>query len=241
MKKFLKLVLAAVLAVSCLNAKEIVFGTDAEYPPFGYMNEQNQISGFDIDLVDAISKKVGFEYKFIKVGFDALIPALKSGKIDAIAASMSATDERRKSVDFTDPYIFTKNLYLKMATNKDITSKDQLKTKRIGAMLGTVQESVANSIKGAKVMPTEGIAGSIMNLKAGKVDVVIVDSSVGYGYLKKNKDIINWLEESDGSDGFAMAFDKDKQTQLLAKFNQALKDIKQDGTYDKLLEKYDLK
>ncbi|CUU76682.1 CjaC [Campylobacter hyointestinalis] len=241
MNRVFKFIFALLLMLNLANAKTLIFGSDAEYPPFGYMDEHNKIAGFDIDLVDAISKKAGFEYKFIKVGFDALIPALKAGKIDAIAASMSATTERRKSVDFSNAYFYTKNLYLKMASDKEITSKDDLKTKRIGAMLGTVQESVAHEIKGAKVIATEGIAGSIMNLKAGKVDVVIVDSSVGYGYLKKNTDIVKWLEENDGSDGFAMAFDKDKHSEFLAKFNKALEDIKNDGTYEKLLEKYDLK
>ena len=154
---------------------------------------------------------------------------------------MSATPERKKSVDFSDPYFFTKNLYLKLATNNSITNKEQLSKLKIGVMLGTVQEGVAHTIKGAKVIPTEGIAGSIMNLKAGKVDVVIVDSSVGFGYLKKNSDIISFLEESDGSDGFAFAFDKGKDSEFLAKFNAALKEVKENGTYDKLLIKYDLK
>lgn len=241
MRNLFKFILALTLAVASLNAKTIVVGSDAEYPPFDYIDENGKIAGFDIDLIDEISKIAGFEYKFTKIGFDALIPALKAGKIDAIAASMSATPERKKSVDFSDPYFFTKNLYLKLATNKNITSKDQLNKLKIGVMLGTVQEGVAHSIKGAKVIPTEGIAGAIMNLKAGKVDVVIVDSSVGFGYLKKNSDIVSFFEEADGSEGFAIAFEKGKDSQFLAKFNAALKEIQNNGTYDKLLIKYDLK
>ena len=241
MKNIFKIAIAIFLTVATINAKEIIIGSDAEYPPFEYIDENGKIAGFDIDLIGEISKIAGFEYKFIKVGFDALIPALKAGKIDAIAAAMSATPERKKSVDFSDPYFFTKNLYLKLATNNSITNKEQLSKLKIGVMLGTVQEGVAHAIKGAKVIPTEGIAGSIMNLKAGKVDVVIVDSSVGFGYLKKNSDIISFLEEADGSDGFAFAFDKGKDGEFLAKFNAALKEVKENGTYDKLLIKYDLK
>ena len=119
MKNIFKIVIAIFLTVATVNAKEIIVGSDAEYPPFEYIDENGKISGFDIDLIGEISKIAGFEYKFIKVGLDALIPALK----------------------------------------------------------------------------------------AGKVDVVIVDSSVGFGYLKKNSDIISFLEEADGSDGFAFAFD----------------------------------
>ena len=119
MKNIFKIVIAIFLTVATINAKEIIVGSDAEYPPFEYIDENGKISGFDIDLIGEISKIAGFEYKFIKVGLDALIPALK----------------------------------------------------------------------------------------AGKVDVVIVDNSVGFGYLKKNSDIISFLEEADGSDGFAFAFD----------------------------------
>ncbi|MCR8679405.1 MULTISPECIES: transporter substrate-binding domain-containing protein [Campylobacter] len=241
MRNLFKIFVAIFCLSVALNAKEIIIGSDAEYPPFDYIDENGKIAGFDIDLIDEISKVAGFEYKFIKIGFDALIPALKAGKIDMIAASMSATNERKKSVDFSDPYFFTKNLYLKLANNDKIVSKEQLNNLKIGVMLGTVQESVAHSIKGARVIPTEGIAGSIMNLKAKKVDVVIVDSSVGFGYLNKNRDIVNFLEESDGSDGFSFAFNKGKNSEFLNKFNAALKEIKDNGTYDKLLVKYDLK
>ena len=99
MKNIFKFILAIALTAASLNAKTIIVGSDAEYPPFEYIDENGKIDGFDIDLIGEISKIAGFEYKFIKVGFDALIPALKAGKIDAIAAAMSATPERdRKSV-----------------------------------------------------------------------------------------------------------------------------------------------
>lgn len=113
MNRIFKFIFALLLMLNLANAKTLIFGSDAEYPPFGYMDENNKIAGFDIDLVDAISKKAGFEYKFIKVGFDALIPALKVGKIDAIAASMSATTERKKSVDFSYTLILYKKFISK--------------------------------------------------------------------------------------------------------------------------------
>ena len=127
MKNIFKFILVIALTAVSLNAKTIIVGSDAEYPPFDYIDENGKIAGFDIDLIDEISKIAGFEYKFTKIGFDALIPALKAGKIDAIAASMSATPERKKSVDFSDPYFFTKNLYLKIATNKDIKRHEECK------------------------------------------------------------------------------------------------------------------
>lgn len=238
MKKLFALLLASLVS---LGAAELRLGTAANYPPFEFINDQNKISGFDIDLVEALSKKVGFSYKFVNMSFDGLIAALKAGKIDGIASAMSATDDRRKSVDFTDSYYSTENIYLRKKGNASVSDKASLNGKKIGAQLGTVQETAAKEIKGAKLVPAEDTVPLILGLKAGKIDALVLDSSIGYGYLKQNPDLEEFYKEPDGSEGFSMAFDKGKQTELIAKINAALKELKQDGTYDKILEKYDLK
>ncbi|MCR4941760.1 MAG: transporter substrate-binding domain-containing protein [Campylobacter sp.] len=94
---------------------------------------------------------------------------------------------------------------------------------------------------GVNVVPTEVIFTAIMSLQNGKIDAVCVDSSVGIEYIKKNDDIEEFYRENDGSDGFSFAFDKGKHTALINKLNAALNDMKKDGSYDKLLEKYNLK
>lgn len=242
MKSFFKFIVAVCVAVGFSHAADVLrVGTNAAYPPFEFIDEQNKIAGFDMDLIDALSKKVGFEYKIVNMSFDGLIPALKAGKIDAVAAAMSATPERIKAVSFTKPYYTTENLFIKQAKNGDLTSKQNLEGKKIAVQLGTVQEIAARTIKGVKVMANEDIFAAIMALKNGKVDAVLVDSSIGYGYLNKNEDLAEFLKEPDGSEGFSIAFDKDKHTDLIAKINQAVEELKNDGTYDKLLEKYNLK
>lgn len=238
MRKLFALFLASFV---WLGAAELKIGTAANYPPFEFINDQNKITGFDIDLVQELSKRAGFEYKFVNMSFDGIIPALKAGKIDGVASAMSATDERRKSIDFTKSYYSTENIYLKKKSNNKITDKKSLKGKKIGAQLGTVQEIAAKDIDGAKVVPAEETVPLILGLKAGKMDAVILDSSIGYGYLKQNPDLVEFFKESDGSEGFSMAFDKGKHKELIEKINAALDEIKKDGTYDKLLEKYDLK
>ncbi|WP_187107054.1 basic amino acid ABC transporter substrate-binding protein [Campylobacter hyointestinalis] len=242
MKSFFKFIVAVCVAAGFSHAADVLkVGTNAAYPPFEFIDEQNKIAGFDMDLIDALSKKVGFEYKIVNMSFDGLIPALKAGKIDAVAAAMSATPERIKAVSFTKPYYTTENLFIKQAKNGDLTSKQNLEGKKIAVQLGTVQEIAARTIKGVKVMANEDIFAAIMALKNGKVDAVLVDSSIGYGYLNKNKDLAEFLKEPDGSEGFSIAFDKDKHTDLISKINQAVEELKNDGTYDKLLEKYNLK
>lgn len=242
MKKiFSFLIMGLFLSALSLNAKVLNVGTNANFPPFEYMDDNAAIVGFDIDLIKELSKRSGFEAKIINMSFDSLIPALKTSKIDIAIAGMSATPDRIKAIDFTDPYYVTENLYLKKLDNSALTSKNELKGKKIGVQIGTVQEITAKTIKDAKVLPVEDPIAAIMMLKNNKVDAVIIDSSVGYGYLKNNTELVEFLKEPDGSNGFAIAFDKNKNTDLINKFNGLLKEIKSDGTYDKLLEKYNLK
>lgn len=240
MKKLIALfaILACVLS---LNAKVLKVGTNATYPPFEFIDDQNKVAGFDIDLMNALGKKLGYEVEVINMSFDGLIPALKAGKIDAVIAGMSSTPQRKKAVDFTNPYFNTTNIFIKKAGNEALKSKADLDGKKIGVQLGTIQETTAREIKGAKVMPMEDLFTAIMALKAGKVDVALADNLVGISYIKKNKDIESFIVEPDGSEGFSIAFDKDKNKELVSKINQTLEEFKKDGTFDKMLEKYNLK
>ena len=182
MRLLFKLILSITMLVAMANAQTIKVGTNATYPPFEFVNEQNQITGFDMDLMAEIAKKVGFKIEIVNISFDSLIPALKAGKIDIIAAAMSATPERIKAVDFSKSYYHTMNLFIKKADNKDLTKFEQLEGKKISVQLGTVQEIAAREIKGAKVMAIDEIFGAVMAVKNAKADALIVDSSICYGY-----------------------------------------------------------
>ncbi|EAL3832666.1 basic amino acid ABC transporter substrate-binding protein [Campylobacter upsaliensis] len=214
-------------------------GTAPNYKPFDY-KEDAKLTGLDIDLVNEIAKREGIELTWVEMSFDGLIPALKTGKIDMIASAMSATEDRRKSVDFSDVYYTTKNLYIKKKDNEALNSKEDLEGKIIGVQLGTLQEPVAKAIKDTKVQSNESLSVVIMELKEGKIDAVVADKDVSTGYLKENADLIGFFEEEDGSEGFSFAFDKDKQKEAIEKFNKGLKDLKADGTYDQILTKYEL-
>ncbi|EIY4746317.1 basic amino acid ABC transporter substrate-binding protein [Campylobacter upsaliensis] len=214
-------------------------GTAPNYKPFDY-KEDAKLTGLDIDLVNEIAKREGIELTWVEMSFDGLIPALKTGKIDMIASAMSATEDRRKSVDFSDVYYTTKNLYIKKKDNETLNSKEDLEGKIIGVQLGTLQEPAAKAIKDTKVQSNESLSVMIMELKEGKIDAVVADKDVSTGYLKENADLIGFFEEEDGSEGFSFAFDKDKQKEAIEKFNKGLKDLKADGTYDQILTKYEL-
>lgn len=243
MKKFAKFLVATCVLVgaNALNAEVIKVGTNANFPPFEYLDENNTVTGFDMELVDAVSKKVGFEYEIVNMGFDGLIPALKSGKIDMIASGMSATEARKKAADFTESYFVTENVFMKRKDNDAIKTKDDIKGKIVATQLGTVQEIAIRELKDIKVSTMEDPITVILALKNGKVDVAVFDTSVAYGYMKENPELAEFHKEADGSEGFSFAFNKGKKTELVAKINEALKELKSDGTFDKLLEKYNLK
>lgn len=216
-------------------------GTNAEFPPFEFVDNKNQITGFDIDLLNEFSRRSGVKIEMQNMNFDALIPALKFGKIDAAISGMSATPQRREAVDFSKAYYSTENLFLRRKGDERLKSPADLDGKSVAVLLGSVQELAAKEIKGAILLPADSVTANVQALKAGRADAVVIDSSIGYGFIKQNDDIEAFFTAPDGSDGFAVAFDKDKFGELINSFNAFLEEIKKDGTYDKLLEKYDLK
>lgn len=223
------------------NKKVLTIGTNANYKPFSYIGMSFEPIGFEIDLIEDIAKKAGFEYKIKEMDFDKIIPALQDESIDIGLSSISITDERKGLVDFSKPYFQTKTVYLKNLKNSNIKDKKSLNGKIVSAQKETVFEEIASSIEGAKVETFNTPDAGIMNLKFNKVDVVILDLVVANEYLGKNKDLVKFFEEGDGTEGFGIAFAKGKNEALITKINEALDALKSDGTYNKLLTKYHLK
>ncbi|MDO4673789.1 transporter substrate-binding domain-containing protein [Campylobacter sp.] len=246
MKKILALIAFVGLFVSACSERaetngELRVGTSPDYKPFNY-KEDAKLTGVDTDLLNEIAKREGITLNWVEINYDGLIPALKTGKIDMIASAMSATDERRQSVDFSDVYYeSTKNLYIKHKDNADLNSREDLEGKALGVQLGSLQEPLANSIKDAKVQASEDLAVAVLALKSKKIDAVIAGKEVLVGFLMENPDLVAFLEEDDGTDsGFSFAVDKGKQAELLNKINKSLKELKEDGTFDKIISKYGL-
>ncbi|MCR4941883.1 MAG: transporter substrate-binding domain-containing protein [Campylobacter sp.] len=244
LKKLLTVVLALVFLSACGEKKEddgtIKIGMSMDYPPFDFRDSANNPSGFDVDLLAELAKRVdNFKYELINISFDGLIPALKAGKIDAIVSMMSATDDRRASVDFTDPYYFGETIYIAKKT----AAHDRFKLEglKIGYQIGTVQEKAAKELKGVEIVPFDAPVTAIQSLKVGKIDVVMTDAPVGINFMKENDDISSFYIEPDGSEGISMAFNKDKYIALIVKINKALADMKKDGTLDQIAKKYELK
>ncbi|HEB9314663.1 TPA: basic amino acid ABC transporter substrate-binding protein [Campylobacter coli] len=255
MKKFLTAFLVAFIGLfltACQNAKTenntsneanatltLKVGTAPNYKPFNY-KQDSKLTGFDTDLVEEIAQKNGIEIVWVETNFDGLIPALKAGKIDMIASAMSATDERRQSVDFTKPYYMSKNLYIKLKNNETLQTKTDLEGKKIGVQLGTLQENTAKAIKDVQVQSNKDLNIAVLALKNNKIDAIVADQDTAKGFLAENPDLVSFYQETDGGEGFSFAFDKDKQKEVIEIFNKGIDEAKANGFYDSLVKKYEL-
>ncbi|EAK7544406.1 basic amino acid ABC transporter substrate-binding protein [Campylobacter coli] len=255
MKKFLTAFLVAFMGLfltACQNTKTenntsnetnatltLKVGTAPNYKPFNY-KQDSKLTGFDTDLVEEIAQKNGIEIVWVETNFDGLIPALKAGKIDMIASAMSATDERRQSVDFTKPYYMSKNLYIKLKNNEALQTKNDLEGKKIGVQLGTLQENTAKAIKDVQVQSNKDLNIAVLALKNNKIDAILADQDTAKGFLAENPDLVSFYQETDGGEGFSFAFDKDKQKEVIEIFNKGIDEAKANGFYDSLVKKYEL-
>jgi len=214
--------------------------TEPSFAPFEFPDKKtNEIIGFDIDIINAVAKKAGFEKVTVKsMGFDALIPALNSGNIDATIAGMSITEARKKQVNFTDPY-YTSGLWTIVAKdNTTIKSNKDLEGKTIGVQLGTVGAEAAGKIKGAKVKTFNTSDLACLELKNKGVDAVISDAPVLAYFLKtQGSSYAKGVGEPKKDDAYGIATAK-KNKELADKLNKGLQEIKKSGEYQKIYDKW---
>ena len=239
MKKLFKLFMLSLLIVltaacgASKTEKVYVIGTNAEYPPFEYL-EDGKVCGLDADIIAAIAQKLNVQYKWSNTNFDGLIPALQTKKMDAVIAGMSITPERAKAVNFSIPYL-SSNVAFIANKSKPINGIEDLENKNYGAELGTTKEAAARKIKGATVTPFSSNTGALVALKSGKIDGIVLDESVAVKFVENNPELM--LVGALEGEPKAIAFNKD-DTELMEKFNKALQELIDDGTIQKLREKY---
>jgi len=237
MKKFVKLMLISllsiVISISVFAKNNVVYvGTNAEFAPFEYL-DKNKIVGFDIDLLDAISKETGLEFKIQDMAFDGLLPALQTKKVDMVIAGMTAT---QKAVAFSKPYFKAKQVVITKGEDKSLKSFKDLAGKKVGVMLGFTGDTVVSEIKGVKVERFNAAYAAILALSQNKIDAVVLDSEPAKKYTANNKQFVIANIPAEEED-YAIAFRKNDK-ELINKVNAALDKIKANGEYDKILKKY---
>ena len=239
MKKFVKSLLMGALilslSVSAMAKDKIFVGTNAEFPPFEYL-DKGEVTGFDIELVNELGKVMDADVKVLDMSFDGLLPALQMKKVDLVIAGMTATEERKKTVSFTQPYYTASQVIIVKEGNNSIKSFDDLKGKKVAVMLGFTGDTIVSEIEGVSIERFNAAYAGIMALQADKVEAVVLDSEPAKNYVKQNPGLV--LADADAEqEEYAIALRKNDKA-LLEKVEKALAEIKANGTYDALIKKY---
>lgn len=217
------------------DKKVIVMGTNAEFPPFEYI-EANKVVGFDVDIANKIAEKLDLELVVENMQFASLTAALQTGKVDFVVAGMTNNPERAKEVNFSDGYFNASQVIIVKKGNEEVKSKEDLVGKKIGVQLGTTGESESKEIEGATVESYDAGYAAVMSLVNGKIDAVVIDQEPAEKFVAQN-DKIMMLDEELTNEEYAIAVNKENE-ELLNKINEVLKELKENGEYDTLCEKY---
>lgn len=220
--------------------EKYIIGTDVTFAPFEFQDSSDNFVGIDMDLLQAIAKDQGFEVEIKPLGFNAAVQALQADQVDAVIAGMSITDERKQTFDFSTPYFESGVVMAVAESNNDIKSYEDLKGKTVAIKTGTEGASFANSVKdkyGFKVSTFDDSANMYEAVKAGSADAAFEDYPVMAYAINQNAPLkLVGEKEKGGEYGFAV--NKGKNKELLTKFNNGLTNLKNDGTYKEITEKY---
>ena len=225
------------------QADELRIATEGAYPPFNYVDSNNNLHGFDVDIAYALCEKMKAQCTVVAQDWDGIIPGLLAKKYDAIIASMAPSAEREQKVDFTNRY-YTTTLAIAVPKDSDITdiNAQSLKDKSIGAQAGTAQAIYAEDHfvpegTDLKLYPTAIEADSDLSNK--RLDAIIHDKFPLLSWLEKEgKDCCKLLGDIDGTQSPISIAIRKNSDDLKNRFNKAIDEIRADGTYDKISKKY---
>lgn len=255
MKKILSLLLVMALTMAMFTAcgsnekseesgkkAQLKMATNAEFPPYEYREGQD-IVGIDVEMAQAVADKLDMELVVEDMEFDSIVPAVVSGKQDIGVAGMTVTEDRLKSVDFTDSYAQAVQVIIVKEDSK-IKSVDDLSVKgagiKAGVQLGTTGDIfVTDDFKKNKSGTVEEYnkgADAVQALVSGKIDCVVIDNEPAKKFVEANEGL-KILDTEYVTEEYAIAVSKDN-AELKDKINTALKELKEDGTLQKIVDKY---
>ena len=216
-----------------------VIASDSSFAPFVFQNSSNQYTGIDMDLIKAIAEDQGFEIEITNPGFDAAINAVQSGQADGMIAGMSVTDARKETFDFSDSY-YTANTILGVKKSSTISSYEDLNGKTVGVKNGTASQTFLNenqSKYGYKIKTFSDAASMYDSLNTGSIDAVMDDEPVIKYSISQGQKLKTPIEGTPiGETAFAVK--KGSNPELLEKFNKGLANLKANGEFQKILDKY---
>jgi polar amino acid transport system substrate-binding protein len=233
---------ASAAAAASAPAKVWVVGTDAAYAPFESQNEKGEIVGFTIDIVNAVAQKAGLQVKFVNTPWEGIFNALTQGDRDIVASSVTITEERKATMDFSTPYFDAQQL-IAVRNDSKVAGFADLKALKVGVQTGTTGMEVVEKLMGktsANIKRFESTPLALKELESGGLDAVVADNGVVIHYVANNAGgkFKTVSDKSFVPEQYGLALKKGGNPDLLARLNQGLAAIRADGSYERIYTKY---
>lgn len=207
------------------------------FPPFSFVDESNQVVGFDVDISNEVARRLGVEAEIVTTAWDGIVAGLVTGRYDAIIGSLGVTEERAKAVDFVGPYYRT-GLGIFVSEGSDVQSAEDLAGKTVGVTLGEAGEQWARAQSGFDIRTYKGLPELLLDLTAGRVDAIVTDDIPVFVAIQKSGLAVVQVEDPNMPQfDVGIAIRKDNP-ELTAALRKALDDMFADGTYQKISEKW---
>lgn len=245
LRAMLLMLLLCVSGLATAESMKIRMGTEGAYPPFNLIDKNGELAGFDIEIGKALCEAMKAECEWVTSDWEGIIPALLSKKFDTIIASMSITEERKEKVAFSDKYYTTPVRFARAKGTDFEINEEALKGKIVGVQASTVAENFLRGRFGdiveVRAYGTQDEAN--LDLLSGRVDLLLADSFVLGEFLKTESGQAaefvgpGYTDKKYLGEGIGIAVRKE-DTALLEKLNQAIKQIREDGTYARINAKY---
>ncbi|TDU66652.1 amino acid ABC transporter substrate-binding protein (PAAT family) [Prosthecobacter fusiformis] len=234
------LALASVFTLTACSRKDVlVIGLDATYPPFEFKDPQGKVTGVSVAIGDEIGKTLGKKVEYRNMSFDGLIPALQSGQIDLIISSLTANDQRRQSIDFSDPYVKT-GLSILAAKNSTVQSVNDLRTpgRKLAVRVATTGEQWCRAeLPEAKLVALDTDAACVLEVVNGTVDAWVYDQVSVMNYHEQQPDRTRALLSPIREEVWAVGLKKNRD-ELKTQVNETLARMKKEGAFAKLADQY---
>ncbi|KOF12339.1 amino acid ABC transporter substrate-binding protein [Planococcus glaciei] len=216
---------------------KLVVGTEGTYPPFTFHDDSGKLTGFDVEIAQEVGKRLGVEVEFLETQWDAMFAGLDSGRFDMVANQVGINPEREESYEFSDPYISSTAVLVVAKDNEEIKSFEDLEGKLSAQSLTSNYAETARSF-GAEIEGVEGFNQAIELLNSGRVDATVNDNLTVLDFLKQRPDAnIEIVDEASDAAKSALLFRKGSGA-IVEEANTALAEMIEDGTYDKISEKW---
>jgi arginine/ornithine transport system substrate-binding protein len=243
MKK-LMIAASAALAMMATGAqaqdRDLRIAFDIPYEPFEYRNDDGELTGFEVELADAMCEEMNANCEFVIQAWDGMIPGLMARKFDLIMSSMSITPERAERVNFSEPYYITPGgWFAPESFDTDVTDMDAMADKTVGVQRGTTMDSYVTENMGGtvKIKRYTTAEDMVLDLEGQRLDVVFVDYPVGEQTILNRDGFKEVGEPVKLGQGVGVAMRK-RDRELATEVNAALKTLKEDGTYDAIMDRY---